>query len=99
VFDSALDFEEWCVGEVEYQMNMGFNLFDLRDKIDQMCDTYEDIRTRCSDEIAIVDTWDYSCETTDKYVTEIHDGDVTKYMIAVVDHETDEDETNEEDED
>jgi hypothetical protein len=32
-------------------------------------------------------------------VTEIHDEDVTTYMIAVVDYETDEDETNEEDED
>lgn len=91
VFDSELDFEEWCVGEIDHQMDMGFDLFDLRDKIDQMCNTYEDIRTRYRDEITIVDIRDYSCETTDKYVTEIHDDDVTKYMIAVVDYETDED--------
>lgn len=99
VFEDELDFEQWCCEEVEWQMNGGFNLFDLRDKIDQMCDTYEDIRTRCSDEIAIVDTRDYSCETTDKYVTEIHDEDVNTYMIAVVDYETDEDATNEEEQD
>lgn len=99
VFDSELDFEEWCVGEIDHRMDMGFNLFEFRDMINQMCDTYEDIRTRHRSEIAIVDTRDYSCETTDKYVTEIHDEDVTTYMIAVVDHETDEDEIEEEDED
>lgn len=97
VFESELDFEEWCCREIEWHMNSGFNLFDLRDKIDQMCETYEEIRTRGRDEIAIVDIKDYSCETTDKYVTSIHDDDVTTYMIAVVDHETDEDEINEED--
>lgn len=95
VFDSELDFEEWCVGELDHRMNMGFNLFEFRDMIDQMCDTYEDIRTRHRSEIAIVDTRDYSCETTDKYVCVIHDEDVTHYEIAVVDHETDEDERGE----
>lgn len=98
VFDSELDFEEWCVGEIDHRMDMGFNLFEFRDMIDQMCDTYEDIRTRHRDEIAIVDTRDYSCETTDKYVTVIHDEDVTTYEIAVVDYETDEDETDDEEE-
>lgn len=97
VFESELDFEEWCYKEIEWHMNSGFNLFDLRDKIDQMCDTYDEIRTRGRDEIAIVDIKDYSCETTDKYVCSIHDDDVTTYMIAVIDHETDEDKTNEED--
>ena len=97
VFESELDFEEWCCKEIEWHMNSGFNLFDLRDKINQMCETYEEIRTRGCYEIAIVDIKDYSCETSDKYVCSIHDDDVTTYMIAVVDHETDEDETNEED--
>ena len=97
VFESELDFEEWCCSEIEWHMNSGFNLFDLRDKIDQMCETYEEISTRSCDEIAIVDIKDYSCETTDKYVCSIHDDDVTTYMIAVIDHETDEDEINEED--
>ena len=96
-FESELDFEEWCCKEIEWQMNSGFNLFDLRNKIDQMCDTYDEICTKGSYEIAIVDIKDYTCETTDKYVCAIHDDDVTTYMIAVVDHETDEDETNEED--
>ena len=96
-FESVLDFEEWCCKEIEWQMNSGFNLFDLRNKIDQMCDTYDEICTKGRNEIAIVNTKDYSCETTDKYVCAIHDDDVTTYMIAVVDHETDEDETNEED--
>lgn len=97
VFESELDFKEWCCEEIEWQMNGGFNLFDLRDKIDQMCETYEEIRTKGSYEIAIVDIKDYTCETTDKYVCAIHDDDdVTTYMIAVVDHETDEDETNKE---
>ena len=97
VFESELDFEEWCCNEIEWHMSSGFNLFDLRDKINQMCETYEEIRTRGCYEIAIVNTKDYSCETTDKYICAIHDDDVTAYMIAVVDHETDEDETNEED--
>lgn len=97
VFENELDFEEWCCEEINSQMKGGFNLFDLRDKIDQMCETYEEIRTRGCYEIAIVNTKDYTCETTDKYVCAIHDDDVTTYMIAVVDHETDEDETNEED--
>lgn len=99
VFESELDFEEWCVGEIDHRMNMGFNLFEFRDMINQMCDTYDEIRTRGRDEIAIVDIKDYSCETTDKYVCVIHDGDVTHYEIAVVDYETDEDETNEEEQD
>ena len=86
VFESELDFEEWCVGEIEHIMNMGFDLFGLRDAIDQMCDTYNDINGRCRDEIAIVDTRDYTCETTDKYVTEIHDDDVTTYVIAVIEN-------------
>lgn len=97
VFEDELDFEEWCSQEIDWHMQGGFDLFDLRDKISQMCDTYEDIRTRHRSEIAIVDTRDYSCETTDMYVTEIHDEDVTTYMIAVVDHETDEDEEEDED--
>ena len=96
VFDSETDFEEWCVGEIDHRMDMGFNLFEFRDIIDQMCDTYEDIRTRHHDEIAIVDTRDYSCETTDKYVTVIHDEDVTTYEIAVVDYESDDDDVSEE---
>jgi hypothetical protein len=99
VFEDELEFEEWCVGEIDHRMDMGFNLFEFRDKIDQMCDTYEEIRTAHRSEITIVDTRNYTYETTDKYVTEIHDEDVTTYMIAVVDYETDEDETNEEEED
>lgn len=89
VFESELDFEEWCCEEIDSQMRGGFNLFDLKDKINQMCDTYDDIRTKGRDEIAIVDIKDYTCDTTDKYVCFIYDGDVTRYMIAVIDHETD----------
>ena len=96
-FESTLDFGEWCRKEIEWQMNSDFNLFCMRDKIDQMCDTYNKICEKGRDEIAIVDIEDYTCETTDKYVCAIHDDDVTTYMIAVVDHETDEDEANEED--
>ena len=90
VFDSELDFEEWCVEEIEHRMNMGFNLFDFRDMIDQMCDTYDDINGRWRDEIAIVDTKDYTCETIERYATELHDDDVTTYVIAVVENELDE---------
>lgn len=96
VFESAIDFEEWCAEEIEHIMNMGFDLFGFRDAIDQMCDTYVDINSRCRDEIAIVDTRDYTCETTDMYVTEIHDDDVTTYVIAVIEKELEEEE-NEED--
>lgn len=99
VFSDALDFEEWCVGEIDHRMNMGFNLFEFKDMLEQMCETYVDIQTKCRSDIAIVNTSDYTCELEEEYVTRLHDGDVTTYMIAVVDHETDEDETNEEEED
>ena len=95
-FENEIDFEEWCCSEIEWHINSGFNLFDLRDKIDQLCETYDEIRTKGRNEISIVDIKDYSCEISDMYVTSIHDDDVTTYMIAVVDHETDEDETNKE---
>ena len=97
VFSSELDFEEWCVGEIEHRMNMGFDLFEFKDMIEQMCDTYEDIRTRWRDEIAIVDTRDYTCETTEEYVTKIHDNDVTTYAIAVIDGDSEEETEEEED--
>lgn len=98
VFESDLEFEEWCCKEIEWQMRDGFNLFDLKDKISQMCDTYDEISTKGRNEIAIVNTKDYSCKISDMYVTSIHDDDdAATYMIAVVDHETDDDETNEED--
>ena len=99
VFSDALDFEEWCIGEIDHRMDMGFNLFEFKDVVEQMCETYVDIQTKCCSEIAIVNTSDYTCELEEEYVTKIHDDDVMTYVIAVVDRETDNDETNEEEED
>ena len=75
------------------------NIFDLRDAINEMCGTYNEIANRCGGDITIVDKKDFTCERVSEYVTIIHDDDVTTYMLAVVDHETDEDEIEEEDED
>lgn len=89
IFTDEGDFEEWCCQEVEYQMQCGFNLFDMKDTLETMCDTYDEIYGRCSDEMIVVDISDYTCESVEKVVTEIHDNDVTMYAIAVVDNDID----------
>lgn len=99
IFTDEERFEDWCCDEIDSIMQGGFNLFDLKNTLHIMCHTYDEIYSRCSNEIILVDKVDYTCEAVEKEATEIHDEDVTTYAIAVVDHKTDEDETNEEEED
>ena len=91
--------ESWCVGEIDHYLDGGLNLYDLRSMLDTMVETYEEIMQRREDEIVRVDRRDYEAKSLHKYLTYIHDNDVTTYMLAVVDHETDEDEIEAEDED
>lgn len=90
------NFEYWALDELKAKLEMEDNLFDLRSAINEMCSTYNEIANRCGGDITIVDKKDFTCERVSEYVTRIHDDDVTTYMIAVVDRETDEDEVNEE---
>lgn len=99
VFTDEGEFESWCVGEIDHYMDGGLNLYDLRSMLDTMVDTYEEIMQRREDEVVVVDKRDFTAVSLHKYVTRVHDDDVTTYMLAVVDHETDEDEIEEEDED
>ena len=99
VFTDEGEFESWCVGEIDHYMDGGVNLCDLRDMLDTMVDTYEEIVQRREDEVVVVDKRDFAAVSLHKYVTRIHDDDVTTYMLAVVDHETDEDEIEEDEED
>ena len=93
------NFEYWALDELKARLEMEDNLFDLRDAINEMCGTYNEIANRCGGEITIVDKKDFTCERVNEFVTIIHDDDVTTYMLAVVDHETDENEREEDDED
>lgn len=99
VFTDEGEFESWCVGEIDHYLDGGLNLYDFRRMLDTMVETYEEIMQRRQDEVVIVDRRDFTAVSLHKYVTRIHDDDVTTYMLAVVDHETDEDEIEEEDED
>lgn len=96
IFKDEYDFEYWASQKISSKIGMGDNIFDLRNALTTMCKTYKEISDMCGGQIAIVDKSDYTCEIENEYVTKIHDDDVTTYMIAVVDHEKDEDETNEE---
>lgn len=80
-------FEDWCCDEVDNIMQGGFNLFDMKGTLEQMCETYDEIWKMNSSEMALVDKSDYTCEIVDKFVTEIHDDDVTSYAIAVIEKE------------
>lgn len=93
------NFEYWALDELKSKLEMEDNLFDIRSAINEMCCTYNEIVNRYGGEITIVDKKEFTCERVSNYVTRIHDDDVTTYMLAVVDHETDEDEIEEEDED
>lgn len=92
------DFVSWAKGEIENMLREGCDLVDIREASDTMCDTFDEIYRMEGGEVAIVNRMDYTCRIEDYYATTIHDDDVTTYAIAVVDHETDEDETNEEEE-
>ena len=92
-FKKALDFESWAKEDIEEMVRMGEDIFSIQDTLDRMCEVYMEIDDMSEGSIAIVGN-DYSYYIEDEYVTKLHDNDVTTYMIAVVDYETDENETN-----
>ena len=95
VFKKALDFESWAKEDIEEMLRIGEGIFYIQDTLDRMCEVNKAIDDMSEGSIALVG-YDYSYYIEDEYVTRLHDDDVTTYMIAVVDRETDEDETNEE---
>ena len=98
VFKKALDFESWAKEDIEEMLKIGEDIFSIQADVNIMCEVYEAINNMSKNDIALVG-YDYSYYIESEFATIIHDDDVTTYMIAVVDYETDEDETNEEDED
>lgn len=101
VFGSIASYDEWALEELAYQLNEvnGVTLFQIQDMVNTMRKTYDAILDMGEDKIAIVSWENYTCDIVSEFVTRIHDDDVTTYMLAVVDHETDEDEIEEEAED
>lgn len=100
MFTSAESFESWAMSEIESMIGAGDNIYDIKNASTdfvEICYAIYDMNEER--EMCIVQKCDRDYEIVDKYATKIHDDDVTTYMIAVVDHETDEDETNEEEED
>lgn len=87
VFTDEGEFEDWCCDEIDSIMQGGFNLFDMKDAIEQMCDTYDEICRKNNSEMVLVDKSDYTCEVVDKETTKIHDNDITTYAIAVIEKE------------
>ena len=91
-------FESWAKGEIENMLGEGCDLIDIKRASEALQEAYEAIVEMSDYNILIINRGNYGFDIAHQDVTEIHDDDVTTYMIAVVDYETDEDETNEEDE-
>lgn len=99
VFENGGSFEDWAQDEIRQMVEQHCSLVDLKAALIEMCATSFAIYESDATEVAVVNTLNYTCDITPKYTTDIHDNDVTTYAIAVVDHETDEEETKEEEED
>lgn len=91
VFENGGSFEDWAQDEIRQMVEQHCSLVDLKAALIEMCATSFAIYESDATEVAVVNTLNYTCDITPKYTTDIHDDDVTTYMIAVVDHETDED--------
>ena len=91
VFENGGSFEDWAQDEIRQMVEQHCSLVDLKAALIEMCATSFAIYESDATEVAVVNTLNYTCDITPKYATDIHDDDVTTYMIAVVDHETDED--------
>lgn len=90
-FTNDLSFESWANEELCNKLKENPNMYDLQIMINDFCNAIDKITCMGDSEIAVVNKSDYDCSIYPKYSTHIHDDDVTTYMIAVVDHETDED--------
>ena len=91
VFENGGSFEDWAQDEIRQMVEQRCSLVDLKAALIEMCATSYAIYESDATEVAVVNTLNYTCDITPKHTTNIHDDDVTTYMIAVVDHETDED--------
>ena len=100
MFTNIISFESWAMGEIERMIGEGCNIYDIKNASTIYCEINEDIYDMDNERhICLVNKYNYGYDIEDKYLTRIHDDDVTTYMMAVVDHETDEDEREEDDED
>lgn len=99
MFTSVESFESWAMSVIESMIGMGDNIYDIKNASTIFCEIGNAIYEMREWEICIVNKGDYDFEIVNSECTRIHDDDVTTYAIAVVDYETDEDETNEEEED
>ena len=99
MFTSESSFESWANDVVKNALEEGESIYDLKGLLYNLCEACDLIYEMDATEIAIVNKNDYDCYVYPKHDTHIHDDDVTDYMLAVVDHETDEGEDEEEDED
>lgn len=98
-FSNIESFESWAIEEIEAKIGEGENIYDIKNASTIFCEIGDAIYEMREWEICIVNKGDYDFEIVNSECTRIHDDDVTTYAIAVVDHETDEDEANEEEED
>ena len=98
-FELVKNFYAWAHDDIEAMVEQMCSLRDLKSALVNMCAIYDEMLEMGEDEIAVIDTLNYTCDIRKTNVTRIHDDDVTTYLLAVVDHETDEDEIEAEDED
>lgn len=96
MFSNIDSFESWAMSEVESMVEMGDHLQDLRNACIGLCNISDDIYEMRDHEMCIVTKSNYDYEIVDRYVTRLHDDDVTTYAIAVIDGDSEE-ETEEED--
>lgn len=96
VFTNGDSFESWAITEIESMVGMGDNIYDIRNASVGLCNILDEVYEMCNYEMCIVNKSNYDYEIVDRYVTKLHDHDVTTYAIAVIDG-IGEEETEEED--
>lgn len=91
VFTDDLSFESWAREELREKLDCDIDVYSLQVIVNDICSAMDKIACMDDSEVAVVGKSEYDCYVYPKYDTHIHDDDVTDYMIAVVDHEEDED--------
>lgn len=96
-FSNIESFESWAREEIRSTIGVGGNIYDIRDACIGLCNIADEIYEMRDDEMCIVYKSTYDYKVVDRYVTEIHDNDVTTYAIAVIDGIGEEETEEEED--
>ena len=92
MFTNIISFDSWAMEEIERNIGEGCNIYDIKNTSTICCEINEAIYDMDNERhICLVNKYNYGYDIEDKYVTKVHDDDVTTYVLAVVDHETDED--------